>query len=180
MDARTHGRAEAVFPDEVLQSLEARVAAAEHPRGEAVDVLFALQECAGWLTDEAVEEGARLLGMTPLEVEELATFYNFLYRRPVGRHVLHVCDSVVCEVGGGAAVREHLTRRLGIGFGETTPDGLFTLLPVCCVGYCDRAPAMLVDQEVRGQLTPERIDAILSALAADVTGSGPRPSRGEP
>lgn len=175
----TSGRADAPFPEELLRDLAARVAAAEHPRGEAVDVLFALQEHAGWLTDGAVEAGARLLGLTPLEVEELATFYNFLYRSPVGRHVLHVCDSVVCELGGGAAVRRHLSRRLGIGFGETTPDGLFTLLPVCCVGYCDRAPAMLVDQKVHGDLTPERIDAILSALGADVSRATCRAPGGE-
>lgn len=159
---------DANFPEELLESLEARVAAAEHPRGELVDVLFALQEHSRWLTDGAVEVAARLVGMSPLEVEEVATFYPFLYRSPVGRHVIHVCDSVVCWMGGGADVRRHLEGRLGIGFGKTTPDGAFTLLPVCCVGYCDRAPAMLVDQRVYGELTPERIDAILAALRADV------------
>jgi NADH-quinone oxidoreductase subunit E len=157
-----------LFPDELIGRLRAQVAAAEHPRELAVDVLFALQAHSGWLPDEAVETAARLLGMTALEVDELATFYNFLYRSPVGRHVIHVCDSVVCWMQGAVSVLDHLRQRLGIAPGETTPDGLFTLLPVCCIGYCDRAPAMLVDQQVHGELTPERIDGLLAELRADV------------
>jgi NADH-quinone oxidoreductase subunit E len=152
------------LPEEKRRRLAERVAAAEHPREETAEVLFALQDHYGWLTDEAVAEAAGLLGMTPLEVEEVATFYNFLYRRPVGRYVIHACDSVVCEMRGGAAVRAHLMERLGVGFGETTPDGLFTLLPVCCVGYCDRAPALLVNLKVHGDLTPARLDALLAEL----------------
>lgn len=155
------------YPDELIERLRAQVASAEHPRELAVDVLFALQEHAGWLADGAVERAAALLGMTPLEIDEIATFYNFLYRQPVGRHVIHVCDSVVCWMHGGHSVREYVGSRLGIVPGETTPDGLFTLLPVCCIGYCDRAPAMLVDQKVYGELTTERIDGILNALRAD-------------
>lgn len=152
------------YPDELIGRLRAQVASVEHAREAAVDVLFALQEQDGWLPDEAVETAAALLGMTALEVDELATFYNFLYRRPVGRHVIHVCDSVVCWMQGGVAVLEHLSRRLGIGPGQTTPDGLFTLLPVCCIGYCDRSPAMLVNLKVHGELTAERIDEILDRL----------------
>lgn len=160
---------EAVYPEELLARLRGQVAAAEHSRELAVDVLYALQEHGGWLSDDAVAVAAELLGMTPLEVDELATFYNFLYRMPVGRHVIHVCDSVVCWMQGGLSVQEHLSRRLGIGPGETTPDGLFTLLPVCCIGYCDRAPAMLVDQTVHGELTAERIDQILGGLREGAT-----------
>jgi NADH-quinone oxidoreductase subunit E len=80
----------------------------------------------------------------------------------VGKYVIHVCDSVVCWMNGYETVRDYLCRRLGIGVGQTTADGLFTLLPVCCIGYCDRSPAMLVNRRVHGSLTPEKIDEILN------------------
>jgi NADH-quinone oxidoreductase subunit E len=85
----------------------------------------------------------------------------------VGRHVIHVCDSVVCWMEGEEALAEHLSRKLGIRMGETTADGLFTLLPVCCIGYCDRAPAILINRKVYGPLTPEKLDEILEKLKRD-------------
>ncbi|MBI5442485.1 MAG: NADH-quinone oxidoreductase subunit NuoE [Deltaproteobacteria bacterium] len=153
-----------MLPETLQRSLEERVRNAEHPRELAVDVLFALQEHYGYLSDGAVDEASALLGMTPLELDELATFYNFLYREPVGRYVIHVCDSTVCWMLGGKAVSDHLCSTLGIDLGGTTPDGLFTVLPVCCLGYCDRAPAMLVNLKIYGELTPEKIDGLLAGL----------------
>jgi NADH-quinone oxidoreductase subunit E len=163
-DAGKPGGLETGLPEGLLAELRTRVQTSEHPREHAVDVLFALHSRHGYLSDEVVVEAAALLSMTPLEVDEIATFYNFLYRRPVGRHVIHVCDGTVCWMQGHESVLDHLRATLGIGPGETTPDGLFTLLPVCCIGYCDRAPAMLVDLAVHGNLTPERIDRILEDL----------------
>jgi NADH-quinone oxidoreductase subunit E len=154
-----------MLPETILSQLKDRIAAADHPRELVVDVMFALQEHYGYLSDEAVETTAALLGMSPLQIEELATFYTFLYREPVGRYVIHLCDSVICWMDGAESLRDHLCRKLGIEMGETTPDGLFTLLPVCCIGYCDRSPAMLVNRKVYGPLTPEKIDAILEKLA---------------
>jgi NADH-quinone oxidoreductase subunit E len=97
-------------------------------------------------------------------VDELATFYPFLYREPVGRFVIHVCDSVVCWMDGHESLQDHLMQRLDIRMGETTADGLFTLLPVCCIGYCDRAPAILINKKVYGELTPEKLDGIIARL----------------
>lgn len=154
-----------MLPKELEEDLQGRIAGVRHSRELVVDVMRDIQNHYGYLTDEGVKEAARLLGMTPLEIEELATFYDFIYRRPVGRYVIHVCDSVVCWMQGYRSVVEHLRRRLGISLGETTPDGLFTLLPVCCIGYCDRSPAMLVNRRAYGPLTPERIDEILDRLA---------------
>jgi len=156
-----------MVPRELRESLEGMVAGAEHPRELAIDVMFALQDHYGYLSDEAVEEAAKLLGLSLLEVEELATFYTFLFREPVGRYVIHICDSVVCWMEGEETIAEHLARKLGIRMGETTPDGLFTLLPVCCIGYCDRAPAILINRKVYGPLTRERIDEILEKLKRD-------------
>ncbi|MCF8049629.1 MAG: NADH-quinone oxidoreductase subunit NuoE [Desulfobacterales bacterium] len=153
-----------MIPEPTLSHLKDRIAAADHPRELVVDVMFALQEHYGYLSDEAVETTGALLGMSPLQVEELATFYTFLYREPVGRYVIHLCDSVICWLDGAESLRDHLCRKLKIEMGRTTPDGLFTLLPVCCIGYCDRSPAMLVNRKVYGPLTPEKVDELLEKL----------------
>jgi len=158
-----------MLPETIISQLKDRIAAADHPRELVVDVMLALQEHYGYLSDDAVETTAALLGMSPLQIEELATFYTFLYREPVGRYVIHLCDSVICWMDGAESLRDHLCRKLEVEMGGTTPDGLFTLLPVCCIGYCDRSPAMLVNRKVYGPLTPERIDEILKKLKDEST-----------
>ncbi len=153
-----------MLPAELKESLTQQITSVDHPRELVVDVMFAIQDQFGFLSDEAVEEVAQLLNMSPLEVEELATFYTFIYREPVGKYVIHVCDSVVCWMDGYESIRDHLRSKLGIEMGETTSDGLFTLLPVCCIGYCDRSPAILINKKVYGPLTPEKLDEILENL----------------
>ena len=153
-----------MLPEELKKSLEEHIAEVDHPRELAVDVMFAVQDHFGYMSDEAVEETARLLDMTPLEIEELATFYTFTYREPVGKYVIHVCDSLVCWMDGYESLKDYLCKTLGINLGETTADGLFTLLPVCCIGYCDQSPAMLINKKVYGHLTPEKIDSIIEKL----------------
>jgi NADH-quinone oxidoreductase subunit E len=159
-----------MLPEALKASLEKQIAGAEHPRELVVDVMMALQAHCGYLSDEALETAAELLSMSALEVEELATFYTFIYREPVGKYVIHVCDSVICWLEGGISLTDHLCRTLGIGMGETTVDGLFTLLPVCCIGYCDRSPAILVNRKVHGNLTPEKIDAMIAQLRSEASG----------
>ena len=150
-----------MLPDALNQKLENRIRAVEHPRELAIDVINALQDHYGYFSDQAVEQAARLLGMTTLEIEELATFYTFIYREPVGRYVIHVCDSLTCWMEGEENLLAHLLETLGIGMGETTADGLFTVLPVCCIGYCDRAPAILVNRRAYGPLTIEAMDQLI-------------------
>jgi NADH-quinone oxidoreductase subunit E len=156
-----------MLSEELKASLEKKISLAEHPRELVVDVMLVFQDNYGFLSDEALEEAAMLLGMTPLEMEELATFYTFLYREPVGKYVIHVCDSVICWMDGYESIRDYLCGKLGIKMGETTPDGLFTLLPVCCIGYCDRSPAILINRKVYGPLTPEKLDNILEELRTE-------------
>ena len=153
-----------MLPDEALKKIRAKVARTEHPSEVAVDVMYALQKHYGYLSDEALAEGARLLGMTPLKLDEIATFYDFIYRRPVGKYVIHVCDGVICWMFREETVMDYLLRKLDISAGGTTRDGLFTLLPVGCIGFCDHAPAMLVNGKFFGKLTPESIDGILQQL----------------
>ena len=153
-----------MLPNELKKSLVEKITHADHPRELVVDVMLALQDHYGYLSDEAVEEVAVLLGMTPLQVEEVATFYTFTYREPVGKYVIHVCDSVICWMDGYESLKDYLCKKLDVAVGATTADGLFTLLPVCCIGYCDLSPAMLINRKVYGHLTPQKIDGILEKL----------------
>jgi NADH-quinone oxidoreductase subunit E len=156
-----------MLPNELKESLEEKIAHVDHPRETVVDVMLALQEHYGYLNDEAVDEVASLLGMSSLEVEELATFYTFIYREPVGKFVIHVCDSLICWMDGYESIKNYLCKKLDINVGGTSADGLFTLLPVCCIGYCDLSPAMLINRKVYGHLTPEKIDEILEKLKSE-------------
>ncbi|MGW8325775.1 MAG: NADH-quinone oxidoreductase subunit NuoE [Desulfobacterales bacterium] len=156
-----------MLPQELKAPLQEMISSVEHPRELVVDVMLAFQDHYGYLSDEALEEAAMLLDMTPLEMEELATFYTFLYREPVGKYVIHVCDSIICWMDGYESIRDYLSMKLGIKMGETTSDGLFTLLPVCCIGYCDRSPAILINRKVYGPLTIEKLDNILEELRTE-------------
>jgi NADH-quinone oxidoreductase subunit E len=121
-----------------------------------------VQRHRGWLSDEALDDIAAFLGVTVEHLDSRATFANMLFRRPVGRHVILVCDSDCCYVMGYEQLVDHIAERLGVGLGETTPDGRFTFLPIVCLAHCDHAPAMQVDDDLHGDLTPERVDEILA------------------
>ncbi len=134
---------------------------AERKRAAATDALKLVQKRFGFVSDQHLAEVAALLEMTPAELDGVATFYNLIFRRPVGRHVILLCDSVACWMMGEAAARAQLRARLGIAPGETTKDGRFTLLPIVCLGCCDHAPAMMVDDDLHGDLDAARLDAIV-------------------
>jgi len=150
-----------LIPETLKTELQARVASAITPREAAVDVMKELQRHYGWLTDEAVTEASRILGLSPLQVEELATFYEMIYRRPVGKRVIHVCDSISCWTMGGESLLQRLAAHLGITAGETTSDGMFTLLPCCCLGNCGQAPTMMIGDNLYGELTVEKAVEVL-------------------
>jgi len=134
----------------------------EHPRAAVSEALLIVQESRGWVPDEAIGEVAMILSMSTEEVEAIATFYELIFRKPVGKHVILVCDSVSCWITGEEKILAHLRRRLGVGLGGTTPDGEFTLLPAGCLGACDAGPAMMIDEKLYDSLTPERADEILA------------------
>ncbi len=147
---------------EETREIEEEAAFYPDRRAGVIEALKVVQRTRGWVSDESVKEIARLLGMTADEVDGVATFYNLVFRSPVGRHVILLCDSVSCWVMGHDAVRERIRSLLGIGLGETTPDGRFTLIPTVCLGACDRAPAMMIDGELYGSLDPAAIDSVLA------------------
>lgn len=149
---------------EQIEKFKTHVAELEHPRELIIDLLRAVQENHGWVPDEGVELVGRILGLTPLEVEEVATFYDKIFRQPVGRFPIHICDSICCWSRGGEELAVHLQKTLGISFGETTSDGLFTLLPSCCLGVCGQAPALMIGRDSYGPLQSEDADRILEEL----------------
>ena len=148
---------------EEREEIEAELA--RYPTREAVciDAMKIVQRHRGWVSDENIRDIAQLLEMSPADLDGVATFYNLIFRKPVGRHVVMLCNSVSCWIMGYDRLCEHMTSRLGIQFGETTPDGRFTLLPIVCLGACDHAPTMLVDNELHADLDPARIDEVLEA-----------------
>lgn len=131
-----------------------------HKRAACVEALKIVQRRRGWISDEICDI-AEMLGLTADEVDSIATFYSFIFRRPVGKHIILICDSVCCWTVGYEQIRDHLYARLGIRPGETSADGQFTLLPVSCLGACDQAPAMLIDEDLHGDLDTMRVDEIL-------------------
>jgi NADH-quinone oxidoreductase subunit E len=127
----------------------------------AIEALRIVQEKRGWISDESLAAVAGMLDMSVESLDSIATFYNLLFRKPVGRHVIMVCDSVSCFIMGCDRVRRAFCDKLDIEPGETTPDGRFTLLPIVCLGACDRAPAISIDGELIGDVDPEGLSELL-------------------
>jgi NADH-quinone oxidoreductase subunit E len=134
-----------------------------YPRKQAVciEALKVIQRHRGWVSDESIRELAEFLEMTPDELDSVATFYDKIFRRPVGKHVIFVCDSVSCWIMGYDRVRERLTQLLGTKLGETSADGRFTLLPNVCLGACDHAPALMIGRDLHRDVEPDNVEAIL-------------------
>jgi NADH-quinone oxidoreductase subunit E len=151
-----------VLTAEERQEIDAAVAMSGRRRAACIDAMMAVQAHRGWLSDETLANLAEYLRMTPAELDSVATFYNLIFRKPVGRHVILVCDSVSCWLLDYETLLDHLKSRLGVEVGGTTDDGRFTLLTSVCLGACDRAPVMMIDGRLYGELTPEKIDAVLA------------------
>ena len=144
-------------------------------REKIVDVLWDLQKKRGWIDDEAVKIAAKECDLTPLEVDEVATFYNLLLRSPAGRTQIFVCDSISCEVCGCETLIDSLEEALGIRMGEVTADGEYGLLPIVCLGHCERAPCLMVNESIHGPLATDR--ASVQALLQRIR-DGRSPSQG--
>ncbi len=133
-----------------------------HKQAASIEALREVQRSHGWVSDEKLDDVARLLDMSPDELDGVATFYNLIFRSQVGRHLILFCDSVSCWIMGCEKVRRHLESRIGVGPGQTTADGRFTLLPIVCLGACDHAPAMMIDDDLHGDLDPAKVDELVA------------------
>jgi NADH-quinone oxidoreductase subunit E len=142
-------------------SIEEEIRHYEDPRAASIGALKIVQKRHGWVPDDAIAAIGRLLGIPASDVEGVATFYNLIFRRPVGRYVIKVCDSVACFLTGYEEVRDEVCKQLGVGLGETTADGRFTLLPICCLGACDRGPVLMIDDDTHFDVSPRDIALLL-------------------
>lgn len=151
------------------EELKARIAGVQRRFPDAqsalLPALHAVQDELGHVPLSCERRVAELLGVPAERVHEAVTFYSLFHDRPVGRHLVDVCGNISCWLRGFETVKEFLERKLGVGDMETTPDGRFTLRVVECLGMCDHAPVMQVDGVFHGDLTPEKVEAILDGLA---------------
>jgi NADH-quinone oxidoreductase subunit E len=151
-----------MLTEEERREIEAELPHYEQKRAVCIEAMKIVQRRRGWVSDESLQDIAGFLDMSPDELDSVATFYNLIFRRPVGKHVILVCDSVSCWIMGYSGVREQLTHRLSIRPGETSADGRFTLLPIACLGTCDHAPALMIDDDLYRDLDPKAVDEILA------------------
>lgn len=138
-----------------------------------LDALYIVQNEAGYVTEEGMREVAELLGMPYVDVRAVASFYTMFLKRPSGRYVLDVCTTLSCSLLGAEHLADYLSDKLGIEVGETTPDGMFTLRTVQCLGDCGNVPVMMVGDTYYENLTPEKLDSLLDELrikAQEVSG----------
>lgn len=148
--------------EEARQEIESLFHHLPHKQAACIEALKVVQKHNRWVSDEALRELAPILEMSVHDIDSVATFYNIIFRKPVARHVIFVCNSVSCWIMGYTDLIASLKTKLGIEFGQSTPDGRFTLLPIPCLGTCDHAPALIIDENLHRDLTPEQLDNILS------------------
>lgn len=163
--ASTAPKARQLTPDEIHDIEHEKT---HYPYAQAVglEALKIVQKYQGWVSDESLLAVAEYLKLPPDELEGVATFFNMIFRRPVGKNVILLCDSVACWMLGCDNLKSHITSKLGIDYGQTTADNQFTLIPVPCLGDCDKAPTMMVGDVTYRNLTPAKIDTILAECKA--------------
>ena len=148
--------------EQEIVDIETEISHLPNKASAAIDALKIVQVYRGWISDESLNAIAKLLGMSAEELDGIATFYNLIYRQPVGEKVILYCDSVSCWLMDGDKVCKKIKQKLNVDYGETTADNKYTLLPVTCLGDCDHAPAMMVGDELHHDLTVDNIEEHLS------------------
>lgn len=160
-------KVEVQFSDNTLARFEKEVAKypLEQRQSAVMACLSIVQDEQGWVSPENELLIAEYLGMSPMAVHEVTTFYNMYNQHPVGKYKLNVCTNLPCMLRNGVEALDYLKRRLGVSLGGTTPDGLFTLQQCECLGACADAPVMLVnDRNMCSFMGPERLDALIDGI----------------
>jgi len=150
-----------MLTSEERKEIEAEFPCYPNKRAVCIEALKVIQRHRGWVSDEGLQDIGDALDMTPEELDGVATFYNLVFRKPVGRHVALICDSVSCWIMGYEKLCQALTSRLKVGLGETTPDNRFTVLPIVCLGVCDHAPTMMIDDDLYRDIQSDQLDGVL-------------------
>jgi NADH-quinone oxidoreductase subunit E len=151
---------------QMVERARETIALYPHPRSALIPLLHLAQEQDGWVTPEAMEHIGELLEITPAEVLGTASFYDMLFREPVGRHLVAICTNIACLLNGGYELLEHAEERLGIKAGATTPDRQFTIEEVECIALCGQAPCLAVNWRFFGNVSNEGFDHLVDELAA--------------
>ena len=154
----------AVFSENTRRELDAILSRYPEKEAAILPALYLAQREFGYVSDEAIVYVAELLGVTPARIEGVATFYTMFNRKPVGKYHVQICRNISCSLLGAEHLIEHISKKLGIRPGETTPDGKFTLSRAECLGSCGTAPVMQVNDDYHENLTEEKIDALLDRL----------------
>lgn len=136
----------------------------KHEAGALLPILHGIQDALGFVPTEAVAQIAGALNLSRAEVHGVVSFYHYFRTKPAGRHTVHVCRAESCQAMGANQLVEHAKARFGVDFHETTADGQFTLEPIYCLGNCALSPAMMVDGEIHGRVTPERFEEVVSSV----------------
>ncbi len=144
-----------------IQEINAEMSHYEDKTAVSIEALKIVQKHRRWVSDECLIAVAELLEMSPAKLEGVATFYNLIYRQPVGKTVIHYCNSVTCWMLGAEKVCERLCRHLNIELGEMSADGEYTILPIVCLGACDHAPVVMIGDELRLDITEDAVNEIL-------------------
>ncbi len=150
-----------MLTEEEIKEIQEEIKQYPYPAMACIDALKIVQQHHGWVPDESVKDIAQVLRISSEEVDSVATFYSRIYRKPVGRNVILICDSVSCMIMGYESLYQYISKKLDISFGGTSSDGRFTLLPISCLGDCDNAPVMIINNDHFNRLTIEKIDELL-------------------
>ena len=150
-----------MLTDKEKEEIQEEILLYPYPSAACIDALKIVQTHRGWISDDAVNDIAEELKISVEEVDSVSTFYTRIYRKPIGRNVILLCNSVSCMIMGYESIYSYVSSKLNIRFGETTNDGRYTLLPVTCLGDCDHAPAIMINNDLHNNLTFDLIDQIL-------------------
>ncbi len=151
-----------------MKAIEHEVLIMENREAAGIEALKVVQQHRGWISDDSLVAIAQCLNISSAQLEGVATFYNLIYRQKVGRYVIHVCNSISCHLNDYENILLTISSHLGISYGQTTEDGLFTLLSNACLGNCDKSPAMMINDKHYHSLTPDSVIAILNGLSLNV------------
>lgn len=146
---------------EEIREIDEAIHVVPYKQAACIEALKVVQNHRRWVSDESLKDIAAYMEMTTEELDSVATFYNLIFRKPVGRHIILVCDSISCWVMGYESLRDELTKLIGIKLGETSADNRFTMLPNPCLGTCDCAPAMMIDNDLYRNITLDQLNDIL-------------------
>jgi len=164
-----------LLSEQALKKIDREIAKypADQKQSAVMAALAIAQDEKGWLSQEVMEEVAKILGMPPIAVQEVATFYNMYNLRPMGKYKISVCTNLPCALRDGEKAAHYLKQKLGVDFKETTADGLFTVIEGECMGACGDAPVLLVNNKrMCIQMSEAKLDALIDELKAEASAGG--------